>query len=98
MRGEDKDRTLDPLLKSMLRGSMPPATPACVDPETLAAWSEGSLSPQQASGVELHLSNCARCQAILATLARIPPLEPAASVPFWQRWQVRWLIPAGAIA
>ena len=42
----------------------------CIDAETLAAWSDGALSVGEAAEVELHLSNCARCQAVLAAFVR----------------------------
>jgi hypothetical protein len=71
---EDMDR----LLKTTLRGSTPPPGDACVDPEQLAAWSEGVLSETEAAHVEEHLSNCARCQAVMATLVRSESAASAA--------------------
>lgn len=74
------------------------ATPAavppgdCVDGETLAAWSEGSLPALQAESVELHLSSCPSCQALLAAFVRTTPVQ-AAAVPLWRRWQLQWLVP-----
>ena len=61
----------------------------CIDAETLAAWADGGLPAHEAAQVELHLSNCERCQEVLAALVRI---EPAAAVvvPFWTRRPVRW--------
>jgi hypothetical protein len=72
----------------------PATVPAgdCVDTETLAAWSDGALAPMQASSVELHLSTCASCQAMLAAFVRTTPVQ-AAAVPFWRRWQLQWLVP-----
>ena len=73
-------------------------TPSCVDAERLAAWSSGTLSAADAAAVEGHLSNCARCQAMLAVFTRIEP-APAVVVPFWQGWAARVLVPiAGAAA
>jgi len=67
----------------------------CIDAETLAAWADGGLPAHDAAQVELHLSNCDRCQAVLAAFVRS---EPAAAVvlPFWSRRPVRWS--AGVLA
>jgi len=43
---------------------------SCVDAEKLAAWSEGALSAAETADVELHLSNCTRCQEMLAAFGR----------------------------
>jgi hypothetical protein len=72
-------------------------TPACADPETLAAWVDGGLDAQAMAETELHLSNCARCQAMLAAIARSEPDAPTA-VPWWSRLQLRWLVPMTAAA
>lgn len=72
-------------------------TPSCVDAERLAAWSSGTLSAAEAAGIERHLSNCARCQAMLAVFTRIEP-APAVVVPFWQRWSAKVLVPIAAAA
>ena len=72
-------------------------TPSCVDAERLAAWSSGTLTAAEAAGVERHLSNCARCQAMLAVFTRIEP-APGVVVPFWQRWSAKVLVPIAAAA
>ncbi len=61
----------------------------CIDAETLAAWADAGLSATDTERVELHLSNCERCQGMLAAFVRS---EPAAAVvlPFWNRRPVRW--------
>jgi Putative zinc-finger len=64
----------------------------CVDAETLAAWSDGALAPLQSASVELHLASCPSCQALLAAFVRTTPAQPA-SLPFWRRWQLQWLVP-----
>ena len=91
------DEAIDRLLKATLRGNDPQSSAACVDAETLAAWSDGTLSTDEAGAVELHVSNCARCQAVMAVFAKTEPAA-AAAVPFWRRWPVGWLIPVATAA
>ncbi len=96
----DRDRALDQALKAMLgRAHDAPITPACLDAETLAAWVDGGLDAQSVAMAEAHASNCARCQALIGTLARATPevaAKSASPVRLW-RW---WLAPlaAGAAA
>ena len=72
-------------------------SPRCLDGETLAAWSSGSLRASEAATVEEHLSNCERCQSMLATFVRIEP-PPAASESIWRRWHLAWLVPVATAA
>jgi len=90
-RDRSPDAAVDQMLRASMRGAHAPAD-ACVDAETLAAWTDGTLPSGQASAVEMHLSNCSRCQAMMAVFART---EPPASVhvPFWKRWSLNWLVP-----
>src|SRR6185312_7860606 len=64
---------VDRLLKAELRAiggdALTPATSDCVDAETFAAWADGTLPPQQTSAIEMHLADCARCQALMAAFA-----------------------------
>jgi putative zinc finger protein len=63
-------------------------------PDVLAAWMDGTLSGGERSAAEAHASDCAHCQALLATMARI---EPAATrAPWWSMSGIRWLVPAAA--
>ena len=70
---------------------------ACIDAETLAAWADGGLSKDEAAMVEVHLADCERCTAMLATFARTIPQLPAAGS-LWTRWHLRWLVPAATAA
>lgn len=96
----DRDRALDQALKAALgRRADVPITPACLDAETLAAWMDGGLDAPSVAMAEAHAANCARCQALIGTLARATPEVAASSagpVRLW-RW---WLAPlaAGAAA
>jgi hypothetical protein len=93
----DRDAGFERLLRETLRGDESAAGSECVEPDTLAAWSEGVLSPSERSFVEAHAARCLRCQSMLAALARTVPVEPERAA-----WGVRqWLMmfaPAAAAA
>jgi hypothetical protein len=95
----DRDRQLEQALTHELRAAGTPDRDACVDAETLGAWADSGLDGAQMAAVELHVSTCARCQAIVGATARSAPLAPgteAAGSSFLWRW---WLAPlAGAAA
>jgi hypothetical protein len=95
----DRDQP-DRAIERMLRGgagAVAGANAACVDGETLAAWSSGALGRTEALQVEEHVADCARCQAMLAAFART---EPIADVPVsgWRGKRFRWLIPFATAA
>ena len=92
--------TTRPRPRALLRRRTPAAsavTPACADSETLAAWIDGGLDAQAMAETELHLSDCARCQAMLAAIVRSEPDAPAVE-PWWSRLHLRWLVPLTAAA
>jgi hypothetical protein len=96
-----KDRERDPSMDRLLRRALQPepgaaATPQCVDPETLAAWADGSLSAEALARAEHHAAGCARCQAMLAAMARTVP--EITIPPRWQVLTARWLVPFAAAA
>jgi len=77
------------------RGAQPP-TSACLDADTLAAWGDGALGARERAAAELHASSCARCQALVAAMARTaPPAQPRTS---WRASPLTWLVPLGAAA
>ncbi|HVH57582.1 MAG TPA: YCF48-related protein [Vicinamibacterales bacterium] len=93
----NKDESLDRLLERTSRArDATPALEACLDAETLAAWSDGSLTPAARSAAEAHAADCGRCLAVLAAIAKTtpPPLAPAK--PSWL--SVRWLVPLATAA
>jgi hypothetical protein len=96
--GRDRDRTLDQALKQALGGRADvPASDACLDAETLAAWMDEGLDPAAAALAEAHVSSCARCQTFVAAMARTAPDVPVrghARSSVW-RW---WLAPVAAAA
>jgi hypothetical protein len=95
------EREHDQWLERMLRRrsmdapmTLPPV--GCLDAETLAAWADGTLNPQEIAAAEIHVSNCARCTALVAAVARTAP--PAlADTPSRGRL-LRWLVPLTAAA
>lgn len=84
----------DRLLRKALRLTAP-ATPSnvCIDAEALAAWADGTMSGAARAALETHAADCARCQALMAAMARSapPPIEPG-------RWRARlpWLMSLAA--
>ena len=86
----DRDRSIDQLL----RQSRPPAAKTaalCLEPETIAAWLDGTLSAKDRTAAETHAASCDRCQAIVAaTMLSAPPSvkETSLRAPF-----IRWMAP-----
>ena len=94
----DRDRKLEQALKHELRAAGAPDRDACADAETLGAWADGGLEVAHMAAVELHVSTCARCQAIVGATARSAPLAAGTEEdgPFFSwRW---WLAPLAATA
>src|SRR6476660_7980445 len=96
MQPDQRDRSIDRLLRRLEPGVDLPATDGCVDAETLAAWMDGSLSGDALGRAEHHAAGCARCQAMLASMARTAP-ETAAR-PWWRLHKVKWMVPIAAAA
>lgn len=84
-------RSMDDLLRDTLRARAADPTAACLDPETAAAFVDGTMSARACSGAEAHVADCPRCQAVLAALVRStpPPIERV----WWRRPAVAWLAP-----
>jgi hypothetical protein len=94
-----RDASTDRLLRRHLPPSLePPTTDACLDADTAGAWIAGRLSGAPLDEAREHVADCARCQTLMATLARLET-EPAAAgandAP--ARWW-RWLVPIGVVA
>jgi len=83
MASDDRDRTFEKALARQLRSSASsspdahafagaPADPSaefCPDPETLAAYHDGALSPEERNLWKQHVVGCDHCQLVLAHLA-----------------------------
>jgi hypothetical protein len=93
---DERDESIERLLRRGLSRDTHATSPSsCVDSETLAAWMDGSLSQETRRTAERHVAGCARCQAMLAAMARTAP-EPVKG-PWW-RVTRQWLVPIAAAA
>jgi len=95
----DRDRSLERVLGQALRaGASSAASGACLDAETLAAWAERGLTAGDLASVETHLSECSRCQSLVATLERTRPAGSDRE-PWWPpSFGFGWLVPLTAAA
>lgn len=109
---DDRERNFEKALARELRAEALKA-PHCPDAETLAAYHERMLSPEEMVAKKSHIADCARCQEILATLElteAIPVSErdseavaagtkrgSITAMPK-RRAYLPWALPAGAIA
>ncbi len=94
---ESRDRTIEILLRQRRNGeAISTPTARCLDPEVLAAWIEGGLTGSALADAEQHAADCARCQALLASMAQTMP-EPDARG-WWQVLSAKWLVPVAAAA
>jgi hypothetical protein len=94
-----RDSSLERLMKDALRSRMPEVsdtsdTSRCLSAETLAAWSEQTLSAREREAAEAHAADCARCQAMLATMVRITPVP--VKTPWWRVHMMAWMVPVTA--
>ena len=90
----DRDRILEQALKHELRAAGTAPAGACLDAETLGAWTDGALAPAAMAAAEAHVASCARCQALIGTMARTTPStsRTPSSFSLW-KW---WLAPIAA--
>jgi hypothetical protein len=116
MPSDDRDRSFENALAGHLRAGSPAGDPhtACSDAETLAAFHERSLAPEQMASLKAHVADCERCQQILAHLQATDEIPVAAQdvarqasagansnvrVLHGRRPTLwRWVAPAGALA
>src|SRR5216683_7615671 len=70
MPSDNRERSFENALASHLRAGDSAAVPhnACSDSETLAAYHERSLAPEQMASLKTHVTDCERCRQILAQL------------------------------
>ncbi len=116
MPSDDRERNFEQALAShLLPGSSACGlSGACSDAETLAAYHERSLAPEQMASMKTHVTDCERCRQILAHLeatdeiaitaantARQPTAAANSSVRVLHGRRPtlwRWVAPAGALA
>jgi hypothetical protein len=61
-----RDVSADRLIQKTISTRMRESPEGCADENTMAAYLEGNLSPQETAAFEDHVSECASCQEILA--------------------------------
>ena len=70
----DRDRTVERLLRRSLKPHADSVAPGpCLEADALAAWADGALAADELAAAEAHVSDCARCQAMLAAMIRFAP-------------------------
>jgi hypothetical protein len=84
------------LVRDALRDQAAAASPTCFDAETLGAWADGALNARERDAVESHAADCARCQAMLAAMAKSAPPPPARA--WWRMPALGWIVPLTAAA
>jgi hypothetical protein len=95
---DQRDRSIERMLRQGAAAAGARQTSAdCVDAEMVAAWTAGALRHAEATRVEHHVADCARCQAMLAVFARTEPAAPVHGA-WWRRRDVRWLVPLATAA
>lgn len=116
MASDDRERSFENALASHLRASSSTGNlhSTCSDAETLAAYHESSLAPEQMASLQAHVADCQRCQQILAHLQATDEI-PVAAPDLAQQEKAaansnvrvlharkptlwRWVAPAGALA
>lgn len=96
MANSRRDQSLEHLLRrARAADPTPGGLGPCLDAEVLAAWADGGLPPRALAMAEAHVSECARCQAMVAVLMKQPPVQAAEARRAW-KWSVGWLVPLGA--
>lgn len=88
--------SFDSILKRGLERRRQPGDENCPDDATLAAFCERSLPPSERTYWEAHFSGCARCQAMLAAMARAhSAIRATTARSGWRRWQPYAALAAG---
>jgi hypothetical protein len=95
---DKNNEPLDTILRRAMRAQPGPATPECADSESLAAYSDRSLGVAERERLETHFADCARCQLLLADIARADESARDARVPSEVPWYRRWGITVPALA
>src|ERR1700676_1263540 len=115
MPSDDRERRFENALASHVRANSSAGVNRnpCADAEMLAAYHQGALPPGQIASLKTHVTDCSRCQEILALLevtdeipvpaelppAAIAPVTPAVRIlPSRKPTLWRWVAPVGAMA
>jgi hypothetical protein len=116
MPSDDRERSFENALARHLHADTSAGDPrsTCCDAETLAAYHEHSLGPEQMASLKTHVADCERCQQILAHLEDTHEITAVAASTTQQATADaksgvrvlhprrptlwRWVAPAGALA
>src|SRR5262245_26166213 len=94
---DGRDRSIEILLRQRRESDVASqVSTQCLDGEALAAWMEGALSGDALADAETHAASCARCQALLASMARTMPEGDGRG--WWSVLSAKWLVPVAAVA
>ena len=94
----NRDESVEHVLRRVLSREVPESPlGACLDGETLAAWTEGSLRADEAAVVERHVADCRRCRSLMAAFIQTTP-PPSAVESVWHRWRLGWVVPLATAA
>jgi photosynthesis system II assembly factor YCF48-like protein len=88
-------KSFDDLLRETLHEGAARPAGDCLDAESIAGWIDGTLRRGDRPAAEAHMANCARCQAMLAAMAKTAPPQVAHS---WRHAYIRWLVPLAVAA
>ena len=96
------DRSIEHLLRQGAATPPGEVSAPCLDADTLAAWVDSRLSRSELAAAESHAAGCARCQAMLAVMARTSEAGEEAALAVTPRrsfWRVLpWMGPVAAAA
>jgi hypothetical protein len=102
----DPDQVIGRLAGARLSRATVPRGEVCPDPETLAAYADGGLAPQQVERVDAHLAACPACRRVAAALmpapaagggVAVPAVAGATVLPFPRRPVVVWMSAAAGL-
>ena len=71
---DDREQNFDKALARHLGSSSAAQGNDCLDAETLAAYHERLLDPEEMAQRKAHIASCERCQEILAQLEATDPI------------------------
>jgi hypothetical protein len=90
---DERDNTIDRLLRRGAATSALRPADDCLDGETLAAWADRMLSLAESARIEGHLADCTRCQEMAALFASATPPTPLALPRLHVLPTLKWLVP-----
>src|SRR5437899_3713075 len=92
-----RDNAIEHLLRERPDAGRSSVPGVCLDVDTLAAWMDDALGSEERAAAESHVTDCSRCQALLAAMARTTPVAPESRA-WWRRPAFAWALPLTAAA